>query len=65
VNTKQYTSSYLFKKHTGFGQWRWVHVRYCQICKVEHHVLGNDTRMRPSLPPGAIVCDCGGLIPLG
>jgi hypothetical protein len=55
----------LYKTRGGWGYWRWVHVRRCEKCGARHNVLGNDTRLRPCLPVGAIMCHCGGLIPLG
>jgi hypothetical protein len=48
----------LYKSQTGFGRWRWVHVRKCR-CGKEHHIIGNDTKRAPLLPPGAIMCECG------
>lgn len=49
----------LYKKQTGFGSWRWVHVRKCRRCGEEHHITGNSTKQPPTLPPGAIMCKCG------
>lgn len=50
----------LLEKQQFFGYWRWVHIRICKGCNKEIRVLGNDTRMRPSLGPGAIRCShCG------
>ena len=43
-------------KRQFFGYWRWVHVRVCANCATEVHILGVDTRLRPSLPPGGIKC---------
>lgn len=58
--------STLQKTRCGFGRWRWLHIRHCSVCKAEHRILGNDTKLPPSLPPGAIKCaTCGGLVVLG
>lgn len=61
--SKQYTG---MQKQQFFGHWRWVHIRICQNCKNTVRILGNDTRMRPDLPPGAISCPhCNALVSLG
>jgi len=53
------------KKRQFWGHWRWLHERACSQCGRVHNILGNDTRLTPSLPPGAIKCECGGLVNLG
>jgi hypothetical protein len=53
-----------YKTRAGFGVWRWVHIRICKACNREYKILGNDSRRRPSLPPGAIRCDCGANVTL-
>jgi len=63
----KYTGSTLMKARVGFG-WRWKHLRICPKCKAQHWILGNNTKMKPELPPGAVVCGvkgCDGLVPLG
>ena len=55
----------LYKTRAGWGVWRWLHVQTCSKCKAEHRILGNNTKQRPSLPPGAIKCStsgCDGLV---
>lgn len=53
----------LYKMRGGFGFWRWVHIRKCSKCQKEHHIMGNKTNMKPSLPPGAMKCEhCDGLV---
>jgi len=60
------TGGEMYKTRCGWGRWRWVHIRKCQKCGHEHRILGNDSRLRPSLPPGAIKCAvCDGLVFLG
>ena len=49
------------EKRQFYGHWRWVHIRYCGNDHV-NRILGNDTRRRPGLPPGAIKCYCGSLV---
>ena len=62
--SNEYTSSTLSKRQF-WGHWRWVHHRTCKTCGQEVKILGNDTRLRPSLPPGAILCPkCGAQITL-
>jgi len=56
---KETTKNSTLGKRQFFGYWRWVHIRKCATCGLEVKLLGNDTRMRPSLPPGAIICSCG------
>ena len=51
------------EKKQFFGHWRWVHVRKCNNGH-ETRILGGDTRRRPDLPPGAIICHCGEQIKL-
>ena len=61
----QYTGSTLSKRQF-FGHWRWVHLRICSNCGHEVRILGNDTRRKPELPPGAIRCPkCEHNVPLG
>ncbi len=47
------------EKRQFYGYWRWVHLLTCAACGVTVRLLGNDTRRKPSLSPGAIVCVCG------
>lgn len=48
------------KKSQRFGHWVWLVLRTCRACGQEHWIVAGDTRRRPSLPPGAILCSkCG------
>lgn len=52
----------LLEKRQFWGHWRWVHRLTCGSCGKVTKLLGNDTRRGPSLPPGAIICECGAAI---
>ena len=52
-------------KSQRFGHWVWIVEHACTTCGVIAHIVAGDTRRAPSLPPGAIKCACGGLVPLG
>lgn len=49
-------------KVRAWGRWEWVVYRYCAGCGREIKLRAGDTRRRPNLGPGAILCDCGGLV---
>jgi hypothetical protein len=51
------------EKSQRFGHWVWVVTRTCGNGHTMRLVAG-DTRRRPDLPPGAVVCHCGALVPL-
>lgn len=59
------TQKTVYKQRAGWGYWRWVHIRHCAKCGAERHILGNNSKGHPQLGKGAIMCECGGLIPLG
>lgn len=44
------------QKRQFYGYWRWVFIKVCGYCKAEIKILANDTREKPSLPKGAIIC---------